>query len=67
MCCLKKWDHRIYDSETPARGEMSSILQAVQAINFAVEVDKFEGQRSRDPCLKQPANGVLQVECSHGV
>ena len=60
-CVALKWDRPIHP-ETPARGEMSSILQAVQAINFAVEVDKFEGQRSRDPCLKQPANDVLQVE-----
>ena len=46
---------------------MSSILQAVQAINYAVEVDEFERQHFRDPCLKQPPNDVLQVECSDGV
>ena len=65
-CVASKWDRPI-DPETPARGEMSSIFQAVQAIHYAVEVDEFEGQRSRDPCLKQPANDVSQVECLDGV
>ena len=53
-CVALKWDRPIHP-ETPARGEMSSILQAVQA-NYNVEVDEFERQSSRDPCLKQPAN-----------
>ena len=65
-CLALKWHHRI-DPETLARRNVICILQTVQAINYAVEVAEFEGQRSRDPCLKRPANDVLQVECSDGV
>ena len=65
-CVALRWDHRI-DPETLARRNVICILQAAQAIHYAVEVDEFEGQRSRDPCLKQPAHDVLQVECSDGV
>ena len=62
MCWrLKMGSPHTVDPETPARGERSSILQTVQAINFGVEVDEFEVQRSRDPCLKQPTNDFLQV------